>query len=146
MTLQERLQQMVDPMPDEALVSLPAGWLREQLLEERGRPAPERVALSLEAIASRAKDEIFGGRKQPSPGAVRKWIRDGKDGVKLEAFGRPYVVTEEAWKAFVDALREQGKQPTPAPVVVEPGATAAEEIAAYKNRFLREGSRGKGEA
>ena len=106
-TLRERLNDLIRPIPAGSLI--PVDWISEEIAKAAEGGAAEASSLTLAEVAELARADLFGGRQTPTEGAVRKWTRDGKDGVRLEAFGRPRVVTPEAYAAFVSAIRAQGR-------------------------------------
>jgi hypothetical protein len=145
MTLIERLNGLVRFAPPGTLV--PVESLREMI--EDADPEPPAAAtpgLSLSEVAERcAEIRGEGARRVPTRGAVRKWIREGLRGVKLEAysFGRSYRVTEEALGRFVERVRlAEQRRPPRSPQLRMPveGGDAKAEIASAKRRFGRERS------
>ena len=106
-TLHERLSRMVESALPGTLV--PISSLRELFEHHQPETRSADPGLSLEEVAERCAAR--GSRSKPvGTAAVRKWIRTGLRGVKLEAFpwGMSYRVTEAALARFILAL--QGKQ------------------------------------
>jgi hypothetical protein len=101
MALHERLSLMVQHAPPGTLI--PVDWLRALLEDDRPRgAAPD---FSLEEVADRCAARGAGG-KAVQAAAVRKWIREGLRGVRLEAFlwGKTYRVREDALDEFIRAV------------------------------------------
>lgn len=104
--------------------------------------------LSLEEVAERYASAFPGKGRPRSRAAVRKWIREGLYGVKLEAYldGTDYRVTEAAFIGFVNGIREQNRQPKKrkgaAPARPQPRprqSDVADEIADYQAKYSGRG-------
>src|SRR4051812_11966200 len=106
MNLHDRLSRMIEHSLPGTLV--PVSSLRE-LLEIHPQEA-HTVAdpgLSLVEVAQRCAAR--GNRSKPvTTATVRRWIRNGLRGVKLQAFpwGTTYRVTEEALNRFIRTLQK----------------------------------------
>lgn len=102
MTLIEKLQQFVNSAPRGTMI--PVEGLA-QLISD----AQEEVAdLAVEDIARLAA--VRFGRTEPyTPGAIRKWIRSGLNGVQLPAYpyGRGVRVRARDFDEFVSKVRGQ---------------------------------------
>ena len=102
MTLKEKLQQLVNASPRGTLITVEG-------LAELIEGAEDDVAdLSVEDVAKEAAERF--GRSEPyTPGAIRKWIHTGLNGVLLAAYpyGRTYRVQVRDFEAFVAAVRGQ---------------------------------------
>jgi hypothetical protein len=135
---------MVESALPGALV--PVSSLRELLGHHQPETRNADPGLSLEEVAERCAAR--GNRSKPvGTAAVRKWIRTGLRGVKLEAFpwGMRYRVTEEALARFILAL--QGKQvdagdPKGKEVPATARHTIEDEIAAARARYSQTGTNG----
>jgi len=101
MPLHERLSLMVQHAPPGTLI--PVDSIRALL--ENDRPSVAAPGFSLEEVADRCAARGAGG-KAVQASAVRKWIREGLRGVRLEAFlwGRTYRVREDALDEFIHAV------------------------------------------
>lgn len=135
-TLRQRLASFVAAIPEGSLV--PIGSVAKLMEESTPGDPDTRAPLTLEEVAARASAELFGGRRAITVPAVRKWTAQGLRGVVLEAFGRPRVVTPEAWERFVAAQQARGKKGSPPAreraASAEP-ADAGDEIDAMEEQF-----------
>ena len=101
MPLHERLSLMIQHAPPGTLI--PVDSIRALLEDDRSSVAAP--GLSLEEVADRCATRGTSG-KAVQASAVRKWIREGLRGIRLEAFlwGKTYRVREDALDEFTRAI------------------------------------------
>jgi excisionase family DNA binding protein len=98
LSVRDRLERMIEPLPDDASVLLPVRTVREWL----GAPDPDAGDLIVDLTADQVAEEL--GR---SVGTIRDWLLRGElRGYKLR--GREWRVTRAAVREFLDSEREQG--------------------------------------
>lgn len=140
-TLHERLGFLVRCAPPGTLI--PVAALAELLREHAPEPARHAPAgLSLGEVAERFARVVAGRRRVPQEGTVRKWIRVGLRGVRLQAFraGRMLRVLEPDLDAFVAALAARPDAPGEATPSAPEGPTPSpeHEIEAYLQHYRRQ--------
>jgi hypothetical protein len=132
-TLRERLAELVRTSVQGTLI--PVEGLAA-LLDEYDRPPVEQRAtpgLSPAEVAERFATTVNGKRRVPSAAAVRKWVREGMHGVRLEAYrcGPGWRITEQALQNFLLALQEKAHGTSEdTPYHEFPSDDVADEIAA----------------
>jgi len=138
MPLHERLSLMVQHAPPGTLI--PVDSIRALLEDDRLRAAAP--GLSLEEVAHRCAARGAGG-KAVQPSAVRKWIREGLRGVRLEAFpwGKTYRVREDALDEFILAVANAPPRRVRRPVTATNADSVRGEIASSRRKFASSGTR-----
>lgn len=132
----DQLRALVVAAPDDTTFT--AVSLRRYLADEANPAVLATPALTAAEVAS-AVAKALGMRVTPQAGSIRKWVRTGLHGVKLEAFpsGHGYAYSSEAVQAFIAAVKSKKQRSCVPPPPFLPSADPAEEIAAY----AREGAR-----
>lgn len=124
-TLKEKLEQLVRLAPPGTLIPV------EGLAELIGDVEDEASDLALEDVG-RLAARSFGRKTDYSPGAIRKWIRSGRRGIRLRAYfsGSAYRVCQRDFEQFVAEVRGQKLNRPPRDEPAAAGTTENDDLEA----------------